>query len=167
MGSIARRSWYACRVVFIEICCRISILHSGTPRTRTRTIELIASDRAPLRYEDNPKMQTVRTTLGEYIDYMQRSHHGPLSNRAQRQPVGWTESETRRHPRERRHMSVANVRTGCEPPDLSASILGAQPNLQTQKLCKVRRASQPLGRTHGVGGDAGGDGDGCGGLNEG
>ena len=27
--------------------------------------QLIASDRAPLRHEDNPRMQTLRTTLGE------------------------------------------------------------------------------------------------------
>lgn len=37
--------------------------------------QLIASDRAPLRAEDNPPMQTLRTTLGEYIDYMQQPHH--------------------------------------------------------------------------------------------
>ena len=37
--------------------------------------ELIASDRAPLRLEDNPKMQTLRTTLGDYIDYMQQPYH--------------------------------------------------------------------------------------------
>ena len=31
---------------------------------------LIANDRAPLRREDNPAMKTIRTTLGEFIDYM-------------------------------------------------------------------------------------------------
>ena len=36
---------------------------------------LIASDRAPLRSEDNPRMQTLRTTLGDFIDYMQQPHH--------------------------------------------------------------------------------------------
>ena len=36
---------------------------------------LIASDRAPLRAEDNPRMHTLRTTLGDFIDYMQQPHH--------------------------------------------------------------------------------------------
>ena len=37
--------------------------------------QLIASDRAPLRSEDNPRMNTLRTTLGEFIDYMQQPNH--------------------------------------------------------------------------------------------
>ena len=32
--------------------------------------QLIASDRAPLRHEDNPRMQTKVTTLGAFCDYM-------------------------------------------------------------------------------------------------
>ena len=47
---------------------------------------LIASDRAPLRHEDNPKMQTLRTTLGEYIDYMQKPNHGPIAQRERDAP---------------------------------------------------------------------------------
>ena len=48
--------------------------------------QLIASDRAPLRHEDNPPMQTLRTTLGEYIDYMQQRAHGPIAQRERDAP---------------------------------------------------------------------------------
>ena len=37
--------------------------------------ELIASDRAPLRSEDNPRMQTLRITLGQFCDYMSTPYH--------------------------------------------------------------------------------------------
>ena len=47
--------------------------------------EIIASDRAPLRMEDNPPMKTLRTTLAEYVDYMQ-SHYHPLSNHERDMP---------------------------------------------------------------------------------
>ena len=42
--------------------------------------ELIASDRAPLRHEDNPKMQTLRTTLGTFCDYMTQPYHPAISS---------------------------------------------------------------------------------------
>jgi hypothetical protein len=48
--------------------------------------ELIASDRAPLRHEDNPRMQTLRTTLGEYIDYMQKPGYGPIAQQERDAP---------------------------------------------------------------------------------
>jgi hypothetical protein len=37
---------------------------------------LIASDRAPLRHEDNPRMTTLRTTLGDFIEYMEGTSAG-------------------------------------------------------------------------------------------
>jgi hypothetical protein len=49
-------------------------------RTHYASEALIASDRAPLRREDNPPMTTLKTTLGEYIDYMTTPHHALASH---------------------------------------------------------------------------------------
>ena len=49
-------------------------------RKRYGDEELIASDRAPLRFEDNPPMRTLRVTIGEFCDYMTSPHHGSIAS---------------------------------------------------------------------------------------
>lgn len=47
--------------------------------------EIIASDRAPLRMEDNPPMKTLRVRLADYVDYMQTHYHA-LANHERDMP---------------------------------------------------------------------------------
>ncbi|KAL1499976.1 hypothetical protein AB1Y20_012655 [Prymnesium parvum] len=67
--------------------------------------EVIASDRAPLRLEDNPPMKTLRVRMAEYVDYMQQPYH-PLSRHERDMPFygnSWSPFVT--HERMRSHIS--------------------------------------------------------------
>lgn len=66
---------------------------------------LIASDRAPLRSEDNPKMTTLRTTLGEFIDYMQQPNHAIAAQERDCPFYGNSWSPFMEHERLRGHIS--------------------------------------------------------------
>lgn len=48
--------------------------------------ELIANDMAPLRADDNPPMQTVQCTLGQFIGYLTSGRSHPLAARERGQP---------------------------------------------------------------------------------
>ena len=98
---------------------------------------LIANDRAPLRREDNPAMKTIRTTLGEFIDYMTTAG-ASSANRCTRarQSLLWKLwSPSRTHATLRSHISRPYFVPDDIPPDGRSSIT------HSRRFSRTRRDS--------------------------